>query len=296
MRISESRIRQIIREETRRVLREFGDDLEGETDDDSADESKGGLWANIRARRKAGKRPHRPGEKGYPKTLDIEENLSEGVRNTHGYRVTRLSDVRWTPDKASIPAARNPFVGSSPAFNSWFNDGQMKKGFTRTIAKDTPDERHAWMSMDVLIEPGDHVIIPHLDGIEPEMTKPGEIMSIKHLAADNVVRDAGRVSFIPLVNVRWKFGDKSHIIENIGLAFLYRVAGKKGYNAVEQAREAMDRHRESSPSEPAVSDEPPRSGPERVIRRVGGVAAPTERKPQIMSGDEIRRSLGLSKR
>ena len=31
---------------------------------------KRGLWANIHARRKAGKRPKRPGEKGYPKDLD----------------------------------------------------------------------------------------------------------------------------------------------------------------------------------------------------------------------------------
>lgn len=30
---------------------------------------KRGLWANIHARRKAGKRPKRPGEKGYPKDL-----------------------------------------------------------------------------------------------------------------------------------------------------------------------------------------------------------------------------------
>lgn len=34
-----------------------------------------GLWANIHARRKAGKRPKRPGEKGYPKTLDIDESI-----------------------------------------------------------------------------------------------------------------------------------------------------------------------------------------------------------------------------
>jgi len=32
-----------------------------------------GLWHNIHKRRKAGKRPRRPGEKGYPKTLDINE-------------------------------------------------------------------------------------------------------------------------------------------------------------------------------------------------------------------------------
>lgn len=30
-----------------------------------------GLWDAIRKRREAGKRPKRPGEKGYPKTLDI---------------------------------------------------------------------------------------------------------------------------------------------------------------------------------------------------------------------------------
>ena len=30
---------------------------------------KRGLWANVHARRKAGKRPRRPGEKGYPKSL-----------------------------------------------------------------------------------------------------------------------------------------------------------------------------------------------------------------------------------
>ena len=35
---------------------------------------KKGLWANIWARRKAGKRPKRPGEKGYPKTLNIENS------------------------------------------------------------------------------------------------------------------------------------------------------------------------------------------------------------------------------
>lgn len=34
---------------------------------------KRGLWDAIHARREAGKRPKRPGEKGYPKTLDIEE-------------------------------------------------------------------------------------------------------------------------------------------------------------------------------------------------------------------------------
>ena len=34
--------------------------------------SEGGLWDNIHKRRKAGKAPKKPGDKGYPKTLDIE--------------------------------------------------------------------------------------------------------------------------------------------------------------------------------------------------------------------------------
>lgn len=37
------------------------------------EEGSKGLWHNIHQRRKKGLRPLRPGEKGYPKTLDIEE-------------------------------------------------------------------------------------------------------------------------------------------------------------------------------------------------------------------------------
>lgn len=40
-----------------------------------------GLWANIRAKRKRGERPAKPGEKGYPKTLDIEEGLKQARKN-----------------------------------------------------------------------------------------------------------------------------------------------------------------------------------------------------------------------
>jgi len=38
-----------------------------------------GLWHNIRAKRKRGERPARPGEKGYPKTLDIGEATLRSV-------------------------------------------------------------------------------------------------------------------------------------------------------------------------------------------------------------------------
>ena len=35
--------------------------------------AKKGLWANIHAKRKRGEKPAKPGDKGYPKTLDIME-------------------------------------------------------------------------------------------------------------------------------------------------------------------------------------------------------------------------------
>jgi hypothetical protein len=40
-------------------------------------EEKRGLWDNIHAKRKRGERPAKPGEEGYPKTLNVEENEIE---------------------------------------------------------------------------------------------------------------------------------------------------------------------------------------------------------------------------
>jgi len=37
--------------------------------------SKKGLWDNIWAKRRRGERPAKPGEKGYPKTLNIESSI-----------------------------------------------------------------------------------------------------------------------------------------------------------------------------------------------------------------------------
>jgi hypothetical protein len=57
---------------------EFPVDSEEEFLVPEGDNKKPGLWANIHARRKAGKRPKRPGEKGYPKTLDLESQAMQG--------------------------------------------------------------------------------------------------------------------------------------------------------------------------------------------------------------------------
>lgn len=42
-------------------------------------ESKRGLWDNIHAKRKRGERPAKPGEKDYPKTLNVEEIFNEAA-------------------------------------------------------------------------------------------------------------------------------------------------------------------------------------------------------------------------
>jgi hypothetical protein len=42
---------------------------------------KKGLWYNIDKKRKRGERPAKPGEKGYPKTLDIGEDLDQARKN-----------------------------------------------------------------------------------------------------------------------------------------------------------------------------------------------------------------------
>ena len=57
-----------------------------------AEGKKPGLWDNIHARRKKGLPPKKPGEEGYPKTLDIEEiNNPEERMYTHAYNA--LMDV-----------------------------------------------------------------------------------------------------------------------------------------------------------------------------------------------------------
>jgi hypothetical protein len=49
-------------------------------------EEQTGLWANMRKRRKKGLPPRKPGEKGYPKTLDIEEGLKQARKNVGASR------------------------------------------------------------------------------------------------------------------------------------------------------------------------------------------------------------------
>jgi len=53
------------------VLREL-EEVESELEERRKGPPPGNFWRNVRKRREAGKRPKKPGEKGYPKTLDFD--------------------------------------------------------------------------------------------------------------------------------------------------------------------------------------------------------------------------------
>jgi hypothetical protein len=249
--------------------------------------------------------------------------LSEVVKNTHGYSVRSVSDVTWTPDKRRIPADRNPFVGSSPAFDSWYNDGQMSRRWSKEFERPNGDVTTLRGANDIYFNDGDHVIIPTLNKIDGMYTLPGVVMNIHHKDPEALgVPGAARGATIPLVDVRWQLAgtNRTTWLRDVGLAFLIKLGGPRMFDPVAAASTAMRYHnkgreeqdekdaraaeraaRRASREEemPPAHREPeaPSSSPARAIRRVGGVAAPPpERKPQKMSDEEIRQMLGLRKR
>jgi len=68
-------------------------------------EEKRGLWDNIHAKRKRGERPAKPGEKGYPKTLNVEEvrALVEGIKQA---RKNVGASKCWTGKKLGNPSTK----------------------------------------------------------------------------------------------------------------------------------------------------------------------------------------------
>jgi hypothetical protein len=62
-------------------------------------EEKRGLWDNIHARRKKGLPPKKPGDKGYPKTLDIEEGIEQARKNVGASKC-------WTGKKLGNPPTK----------------------------------------------------------------------------------------------------------------------------------------------------------------------------------------------
>jgi hypothetical protein len=92
----------------------------------SIEEENPGLWANIHKRRERGLPRKKPGQKGYPKTLDIEEGIEQAKKNVGatkcwkgkklGNPPTKIKDGKEVPncvdEAARIPAqtGNNVFV------------------------------------------------------------------------------------------------------------------------------------------------------------------------------------------
>jgi hypothetical protein len=72
---------------------------ESEALTETLQEKSKGLWANIHARRKKGLRPKRPGEKGYPKTLDIE---SVEVEESDEIKETAEAGLKAKAEKSGV--------------------------------------------------------------------------------------------------------------------------------------------------------------------------------------------------
>lgn len=68
-------------------------------------EEKKGLWDNIHAKRARGEKPAKPGEKGYPKTLNVEEldQIIEGIRQA---RKNVGASKCWTGKKLGNPPTK----------------------------------------------------------------------------------------------------------------------------------------------------------------------------------------------
>jgi hypothetical protein len=236
--------------------------------------------------------------------LLVRSILLETVSDNHGVFVGTLADVTWSPEKNAIPFSGNPFVGGSPAFEAWLNDGVTTRRFRKNLHVGTPDEESFLMTVDDYVKEGEWVIIPTLWS-DPQYRHVYQVESI--YGGPSQVRGTPPVGAFSLALcrlVRTVEGGLPTRLPDVGLAFLKRVASKTkdSLAARKNAEEFMDswtppKTRASGRRDAPQSDAPavPSREPERrVIRRVGGVAAPPEpRAPRQMSGDEVRDMLGL---
>ena len=72
---------------------DFNSAIRSEPIDDIDEGKNKGLWANIHAKRKRGEKPAKPGDKDYPKTLDIEDIQFEEVQRTESATDTLADDI-----------------------------------------------------------------------------------------------------------------------------------------------------------------------------------------------------------
>ena len=108
------------------------------------EKKKKGLWDNIHAKRKRGERPAKPGEKGYPKTLDIEADEATGLpldeAEYQGRKVTLNKPTKGDTKKSKVyvNSGKKTKDGKVKAKKVEFGDPDMK------IKKSNPERRKSF--------------------------------------------------------------------------------------------------------------------------------------------------------
>tara|TARA_B100001996_G_C18492566_1_gene528222 strand:- start:251 stop:700 length:450 start_codon:yes stop_codon:yes gene_type:complete len=123
-----------------------------------------GLWHNIHAKRKRGEKPAKPGEKGYPKTLDIDEAYDLWAEDgTFGYTMTGIVEAEYDGRKVKLG---KPMQGDVKKFKVYvknpkgnvvkvnFGQGGDAKGGTMRIRKSNPKARKAFRARHNCDNPG----------------------------------------------------------------------------------------------------------------------------------------------
>ena len=223
--------------------------------------------------------------------------LAEAVKNRHGYVVNSISDVKWSSQKIGIQKDLNPFIGSSDAFESWYNDGQMVNTFRVIKNAGTPNEKGLIINNDIFFPIGSFVIIPELwsAGLERvvyQVAPPG----IYQLSAGGVA-GIGRNDSVPVVAIRDPAKPGMPGIENIGIAFLRKVGGPKAdpVEATAEAREYMLAYK--GHNEDAPGTDTSQSAARSSVRRRPGETTPrppVRPRAVTLSAEERAELLGIS--
>ena len=136
-------------------------------------EKKKGLWDNIHAKRKRGEKPAKPGDKDYPKTLNVEEVEPEkskkkrgklphmGKGNPHydakSAGISRAKDFKFTPVKEGLaPGDVDQKVGAVTAIPKKEQDAARERIKAKTAAKRAARLKEtAWDQVDIFAEMND---------------------------------------------------------------------------------------------------------------------------------------------
>ena len=109
--------------------------------EESMNEKKG-LWDRIHAKRKRGEKPAKPGEKGYPKTLDVGEGLKQARQNVGadscwpGYKATgtKMKGGKEVPDCKKEGVDEAVKVGDKVKFKKGI-DPKIARGYQSALNK-----------------------------------------------------------------------------------------------------------------------------------------------------------------